>query len=60
MKRRAEAKGTTVSAYLAELVERDVADSWPEEFFEEVAGGWVGGTLERSPQPVLESRATVD
>ena len=60
VKRRAEAKGSTVSAYLAALVKREVADAWPEGFFEEVVGVWAGGTLERAPQPVVESREALD
>jgi hypothetical protein len=60
VKRRAEATGTTVSAYLAELVKREVVDDWPGEFFDEVAGGWEGGALQRAPQPVLESREPLD
>ena len=56
VKRRAEAKDTTVSAYLAELVKREVADAWPEDFFDEIVGGWKGTPLERPPQPGLESR----
>ncbi len=60
VKRRAEAKGATVSAYLAALVKREVADAWPDGFFEEVAGGWAGGRLERAAQPGLESREPLD
>ena len=56
VKRRAQAKGSTVSAYLAELVKREVADAWPDGFFDEVGGGWAGEPLVRSPQPVAEER----
>ena len=60
VKRRAEAKGATVSAYLAELVKREVVDAWPADFFDEVAGGWAGDALERAPQPPVESREALD
>ena len=56
VKRRAEAKGSTVSAYLADLVKREVADGWPEGYFREVEGGWVGENLKRDPQPEAETR----
>ena len=56
VKRRAEAKGRTVSAYLAELVKREVADAWPDGYFDGVSGGWTGEPLVRSPQPVAEQR----
>jgi len=56
VKRRAEAKGSTVSAYLANLVKREVVDAWPEGFFEEVVGGWNGEPLQRPPQLPIESR----
>ncbi len=60
VKRRAEAGGKTVSAYLAELVKREVADDWPEEFFSRVAGAWHGEPLVRAPQPELESRESLE
>ena len=60
MKRRAQAKSTTVSAYLAELVKREVADAWPDEFFDKIVGGWKGSRLERPPQLGLEAREPLD
>ncbi len=56
VKRRAEAKGRTVSAYLADLVKREVVDAWPQGFFEDVVGGWAGEPLRRAPQLAIESR----
>lgn len=44
---RAKAAGKSLSSYLADLVVNDVADEWPEGFFEEVVGGWKGGPLQR-------------
>ena len=60
VKRRAQAKSATVSAYLAELVKREVADAWPEEFFDEIVGGWRGSRLERPPKLDLEAREPLD
>ncbi len=56
VKRRAERSGRSVSRYLAEVVRSQVADEWPVGFFDEVAGGWAGEPLERSPQPQSEVR----
>ena len=44
---RAKALGMSVSAYLAEVVRRDIRSTWPEGFFEEVVGGWRGAPLKR-------------
>lgn len=56
VKRRADQEGVTTSRYLADLVRREVADEWPEGFFEEVIGGWAGEPLERPQQLPLEER----
>ena len=53
---RAESEGVTVSDYLAKLVCREVVTEWPEGYFEEVLGGWVGNPLERPPQGDFETR----
>ncbi len=53
---RAIESGMSTSRYVAEIVKRDLDSSWPEGFFEEVAGGWQGGPLERSDQGEPESR----
>lgn len=55
--RRAEARGLSVSRYLADLVRAEVAGGWPEDFFGSVVGGWAGPALERAPQPPLEVRS---
>jgi hypothetical protein len=55
VRRRAEARGVSVSRYLAELVAREVRGGWPDGFFEEVVGKWEG-ELERPAQGELESR----
>lgn len=60
VKRRAEAKGRSVSAYLADLVKREVSDAWPDGFFEEVSGGWSGEPLERAPELPVESREPLE
>jgi hypothetical protein len=55
-KARAKAAGKTLSSYLADLVVNEVAGEWPEDFFEEVAGGWKGEPLERATQGRFERR----
>ena len=56
VKRRAKAKGVSVSRYLAELVQRDVKTGWPKDFFRDVVGGWKGEPLKREPQGTEEKR----
>lgn len=55
LKRRARAKGMSLSKYLAELVTHDIADAWPEGYFTEVLGSWEGN-LERPAQGSFETR----
>jgi hypothetical protein len=55
-KSQARERGMSISAYLAEVVGREIdGEEWPEGFFEEVLGGWAG-ELERSPQGEYELR----
>ncbi|TCJ20704.1 ribbon-helix-helix protein, CopG family [Rubrobacter taiwanensis] len=57
LRRRARERGSSLSAYLAEIVGREVGgERWPEGFFEEVLGRWEG-ELERPPQGAYEDRA---
>ena len=56
LRRRAEAKGLTVSQYLVNLLSRELGEEWPPGFFEEVVGGWQGKPLERPPQGTYEHR----
>lgn len=53
----AKAAQKSVSSYLADLVKREMAPSWPEGFFETVVGGWRGKELRRPPQGEYEQRA---
>jgi hypothetical protein len=55
-KAKAQAAGKSLSSYLADLVTSAVAGDWPEDFFEEVVGGWKGEPLERPKQGRLERR----
>lgn len=55
LRERAEARGLSLSKYLAELARREVSGGWPEGYFTEVAGGWVGD-FERPEQLELEVR----
>jgi hypothetical protein len=50
----------SVSSYLADLVKREMSSEWPEGFFDEVAGGWQGETLQRPPQGESEQRPLLD
>lgn len=56
VKRRAKSKGLSVSGYLADLVQGQISDKWPNNFFADVVGGWVGEPLTRPSQLELEAR----
>jgi hypothetical protein len=56
VRRRAERSGSSVSGYLAAVVRSQVADEWPTDFFDQIAGGWAGEPLERSQQPHPDTR----
>ena len=56
VKRRASKKGVSVSSYLGDLVQNQITDKWPENFFADVVGGWVGEPLIRHSQMEFETR----
>jgi len=56
VRKRAEERGMSVSGYLAELVTSQVASDWPEDYFDQVVGGWKGQPIRRPPQRSFESR----
>jgi hypothetical protein len=56
LRKKAAARGLSLSRYVTELVQREVTGAWPDRFFDEVVGGWKGKPLERPPQGVLETR----
>lgn len=55
-KAKAQAAGKSLSSYLADLVTSEVAGEWPDDFFDDVAGGWKGEPLQRPKQGPLERR----
>ena len=56
LKRKARARGLSLSRYVAEIIGRHAAPEWPAGYFEEVIGGWKGKPLVRSPQGKPERR----
>lgn len=56
IQQQAQAADMSVSRYLANLVKREVITDWPERFFEEVVGGWMGDPLQRPSQGEFENR----
>lgn len=56
LKQRAQAREMSLSKYLAEIVLKELGDDWPDDFFDDVAGGWQGEPLERPAQGELEER----
>ncbi len=59
IKLKADHAHLSVSKYLAELVKREVANQWPENYFEKL-GTWEGEPLQRSNQEAYEQRETLD
>ena len=59
VRRRAEIKGLSVSAFLAELVKAEIHDSWPPGYLEDVIGSTEDFPLERGEQGHFESRDTL-
>ena len=56
VRRRAEIKGLTVSAFLAEVVRAEMDDSWPAGYLEEVIGSTASSPLVRPEQGDFEVR----
>ena len=59
VKVKAEHSHLSVSKYLAQLVKKEVANEWPENYFE-VFGSWEGKSLERASQGEVETRESFD
>jgi hypothetical protein len=59
IKIKAEHAHLSVSKYLAELVKREVANQWPEDYFDNF-GKWGGEPLHRPTQGTIEKRETLD
>jgi len=59
IKIKAKQSNMTVSKYLARLAKQELNDEWPENYFD-LFGQWQGEALERSGQPILESREAFD
>jgi hypothetical protein len=53
VRRRAKARGLSISAYLAALLKEGLGskDDWPTGFFENVIGGWQGDFPEIDDPP---------
>lgn len=60
IQRQAQSANLSVSRYLADLVQREVAADWPSGYFEEVVGGWQGEPLERADQGEFERRDLIE
>ena len=59
LRREAEARDKSLSKYLAEIVEREFSGGWPDGYFEDVVGGWIGEPLERPEQAPLQERDSI-
>jgi hypothetical protein len=56
VRRRAEIKGVSTSAYLAEVIKAEIDDSWPPGYLEEVIGCTQQAPLQRGEQGAWEER----
>jgi hypothetical protein len=56
LKQRAELKGVTTSAYIAEIVKLEMQDSWPPGYLESVIGATKDAPIERSPAEGWDQR----
>ena len=56
VRRRAAQRPIPVFRYLEELVKKEVATDWPEDYAKTMFGGWQGEPLERAEQGELEQR----
>ena len=56
LREKSKASNMSLSKYLAKIVQRETQAGWPEGYFEQVVGGWVGEPLARPEQPSLEER----
>ena len=55
VKIKAEHSHLSVSKYLATLVKKEVANDWPDDYFE-LFGSWEGDALQRPEQGDFEQR----
>lgn len=60
IRRAADTADLSISRYVAQLVRRKIENEWPENFFEEVLGGWQGEPLARAPQGTSEEREALE
>lgn len=56
---KAKAHGTSLSRYLAELVQDTAGKGWPRGYFEQIAGAWEGEPVKRVPEGKLEQRDAI-
>ena len=59
VKIKAEYAHLSVSKYLAELVKREVANEWPEKYFDNF-GKWESDFLQQPVQNAMEQRESFD
>ena len=56
--KKAEQAHLSVSKYLATLVEREVSNDWPDDYFD-LFGSWQGEPLERTQDADYEQRQSL-
>jgi len=59
IKRHARARRMSVSRYVAGVIKESLGEGWPEDYFEEVVGGWKGPPPVRPDQGAPETRRSL-
>jgi len=55
LQQKAEQAHLSISKYLALLIQKDIVNQWPENYFD-LFGSWEGDALERTEQGDYENR----
>lgn len=55
LQKKAEQEHLSISKYLARLIQRDIANDWPNDYFA-LFGSWEGDALQRPEQGEPENR----
>lgn len=54
LRQQAAAREVSLSRYLADIVQRETKTEWPDGYFEQVAGSWIGDLEEPEDLPAEE------
>lgn len=60
IRQQAAASGLSVSQYVAEIVKKELHPKWPQDYLEDVVGGWQGDRLRREYEGRFEERESLN